>query len=319
MTAGPLISVALCTYNGERFLREQMDSLLVQTYGNFEIIAVDDCSTDQTLSILREYESRDRRVSVHVNPANLGFRENFERAMSLCRGALISPCDQDDIWLPEKLELLQQALGDCAMAYCDSDIIDEHGRSLSRPMSSRCNMVSTNDAAVFAAANCVAGHAMLFRRELLARAFPVPDCFYYDWWLAAIAATAGGVTYVDRQLVKYRFHDSNVTNVLRDRSATKVRGRRDTRFKDFGLRLDELVKLQGASDTFLVQMRDLWMAREDQWFSPALAGFMYRHWRRIHAIRKSRARLLPALKFAAGLKLKRLTNPAAYRHDLTQA
>jgi glycosyltransferase involved in cell wall biosynthesis len=317
MTAGPLISVALCTYNGERFLREQMDSLLAQTYSNFEIVAVDDCSTDGTLSLLREYKSQDRRVAVHVNTINLGFRKNFEHAMSLCRGDLISPCDQDDIWLPEKLELLHGALGNCAMVYCDSDIIDEHGRSQNRPMSSRCNMVSTNDAAVFVAANCVAGHSMLFRRRLLARAFPVPDCFYYDWWLAAIATTAGGVAYLDRQLVKYRFHDSNVTNVLRERPAT-IRGRRDARFREFGLRLEELVRVQEAEDPFLVQMRDLWKAREDQWFSPALAGFMYRHWRRIYAIRKSRARLLPALKFVAGLKLKRFTNPGAYRHDPPQ-
>ena len=313
--AGPLISIALCTYNGERFLREQMDSLLGQTYANLEIVCVDDCSSDGTLGILREYESRDRRISVHRNSSNLGFRKNFEVAMSLCRGDLIAPCDQDDIWHAEKLELLQQVIGNRAMVYCDSDIIDEHGCSQNRPMSSRCNMVSTNDVVVFVAANCVAGHAMLFRRELLARAFPVPDCFYYDWWLAAIAATRGGVVYLDRMLVKYRLHDTNVTNVLREQPAKRRRGRREARLFDFRLRLDELVSLEEGRNSFLVRMRDLWRAREDQWFSFALAVFMYRPRRRVHALRKKKDRVWPPLRFWAGPEVKRLTSPHAYRDD----
>lgn len=314
MSTEPLMSVALCTYNGARYLREQLDSLLAQTYRNLEIIAVDDGSTDATLQILQQYQSRDARLHVHANPANLGVRSNFERALSLCTGQFIAPCDQDDVWLPEKLRVLLDAIGDHAMAYCDSDIIDEHGGSLHKPMSSRCNMLSTHDPAVFAAANCVSGHAMLFRRELIQRALPVPDCFYYDWWLAAVAASCGGVVYCDRKLVSYRFHDSNVTNALRARPASRPQGRREARLRDFRLRLQHLAGLPGESRAFLQQLHILWEAREDQWFSFALGAFMYRHWRRIFAVRKSRWRLLPALRFAVGLRLKRIMNPVMYRY-----
>lgn len=314
MSNEPLVSVALCTYNGARYLREQLDSLLVQTCRDFEIIAVDDGSTDDTLHILQQYQQRDARLRVYTNPVNLGVRRNFERALSLCAGRFIAPCDQDDIWLPEKLQALLDTMGEHAAAYCDSEIIDEQGASVHKPMSSRCNMLSTDDPAVFAAANCVSGHAMLFRRELIARALPVPDCFYYDWWLAAVAACSGGVVYCDRKLVSYRFHESNVTNVLRARPSGRSQGRREARLRDFRLRLEYLAALPSGSRDFLQQLHTLWRSREDQWFSFALGFFMYRHWRRIFAVRKSRWRLLPALKFVLGLRLKRITNPVMYRY-----
>ena len=96
-SAEPLISVALCTYNGERYLREQLNSLFSQTYSNMEIVAVDDASTDRTVDLLREYERRDARLRVVVNTRNIGFIRNFERAISLCNGVLIAPCDPDDV------------------------------------------------------------------------------------------------------------------------------------------------------------------------------------------------------------------------------
>jgi len=310
----PLVSIALCTYNGARYLREQLDSLLTQTYGNLEIIAVDDASTDESAAILQEYQQRDARLHVSVNPVNLGFTRNFEHAMQLCRGEFIAPCDQDDIWLPEKVAVLVAVIGTHALAYCDSEFIDENGSLLPGPMSSRCNMISSRDPAQFAAANCVAGHAMLFRRELLGKALPVPECFFHDWWLAAVAASGGGVTYCNRRLVRYRLHDSNVTNVLRERPAVRQRGRRETRLRNFGLRVARLAALPGASSAFLERLHHLWVARENQWFSFELAGLMYRHWWRLNAVRKVRWRMLPAMGFAVGLRLKRVLNPQAYRH-----
>src|SRR5690606_33629827 len=102
----PLISIALCTYNGEKFLAEQLDSIVNQTYKNIEIIAVDDCSTDRTLTILQKYASKDVRVKVYSNKTNKGYSKNFEYAISLCTGDYIAVSDQDDIWVSDKLELL---------------------------------------------------------------------------------------------------------------------------------------------------------------------------------------------------------------------
>jgi len=96
------VSVALATYNGERFLAKQMDSLLAQDYPNLEIVISDDCSTDGTWDILQSYASRDPRIRLLPREKNLGYVQNFIRVFQSCQGELISPCDHDDIWYPQK-------------------------------------------------------------------------------------------------------------------------------------------------------------------------------------------------------------------------
>jgi glycosyltransferase involved in cell wall biosynthesis len=100
-----------------------------------EIVAVDDASTDRTVDLLREYERRDARLRVVVNTRNIGFIRNFERAISLCNGVLIAPCDQDDVWLIDKLRTLVRAIGHHSMVYSDSELIDAEGRPLGVSMS----------------------------------------------------------------------------------------------------------------------------------------------------------------------------------------
>ena len=97
-TEQPLVSIAICTYNGERFLKKQIDSLLNQGYSNIEIIAVDDRSTDRTWDMLQEYAQKDKRVQTYQNEKNLGYARNFEKAITLCKGDFIALADQDDIW-----------------------------------------------------------------------------------------------------------------------------------------------------------------------------------------------------------------------------
>ena len=101
----PLISIALATYNGEKYLREFLDSIAYQTYKNIEIIACDDQSTDNTVKILEEY-SKILNLRYYLNENRLGPVKNFEKALKLCSGRFIALADQDDIWLPEKIETL---------------------------------------------------------------------------------------------------------------------------------------------------------------------------------------------------------------------
>src|SRR4051812_38033424 len=100
----PLISIALCTYNGERFVESQLLSLIKQTYLNLEIIIVDDCSTDNTLNIIAGYAAKDNRIKYWKNDLNLGFNQNFQKALSLTSGEFIAISDQDDIWHETKIE-----------------------------------------------------------------------------------------------------------------------------------------------------------------------------------------------------------------------
>ena len=126
-----LVSIVVTTYNGERFLKAQLDSIIAQTYQPIEIIVVDDGSTDNTLNILNEYATNHKNVSVIKNEQNLGYVKNFEKGFSLAKGDYIAPCDQDDVWLPTKIDVLVNHIGDDAIAYCDSEFIDGAGQTLS--------------------------------------------------------------------------------------------------------------------------------------------------------------------------------------------
>ena len=115
----PLISIALCTYNGEKYLREQLDTLVDQTYKNLEIIIVDDCSTDSTMQILEEYAEQYINIKVYQNKKNLGYIKNFEKALSLCLGEYIAMSDQDDSWALNKIEYLVGLIKDNQLIYED--------------------------------------------------------------------------------------------------------------------------------------------------------------------------------------------------------
>jgi glycosyltransferase involved in cell wall biosynthesis len=205
----PRVSVALCVYNGEKWLRPQLDSLLAQESVELEVVVVDDCSTDGSLALLRAYAQRDPRIHVHVNQVNLGHLRSFEKCMSLCDRPLIAPCDQDDVWHPRKLATLARALGDADMAYCNSEYIDDTGKPLGRNISDDLlTMHDGRDPMKFVFQNTVSGHALLVRREAFDAARPFPHELYHDWWLAMRAAAGNGVVYVDEPLVQFRRHVS---------------------------------------------------------------------------------------------------------------
>ena len=108
------ISIALCTYNGDPYLSELLESLAGQDFRPCELVVCDDGSTDSTLSILNEFEHvAPFPIRIFNNTENLGVIKNFEKALSLCTGDYIAPCDQDDIWQPEKLERLVTRLHAC--------------------------------------------------------------------------------------------------------------------------------------------------------------------------------------------------------------
>ena len=125
-----MISIAMATYNGELFIREQLDSILTQTLSDWELIVCDDGSTDNTLSILQEYANNDSRIKIYQNETNLGFKRNFEKAIGLCSGECIALCDQDDIWYPNHLEILLNLIGNNSLSIGNSDIVDTNNTFL---------------------------------------------------------------------------------------------------------------------------------------------------------------------------------------------
>ena len=209
----PLISIVLCSYNGERFIEAQLQSLLQQTYPNLEIIISDDVSTDGTRTILRRYETISN-CKIFLQDTNLGPIKNFEFAIKQTTGAFIAFCDQDDIWLPQKIETLYGAIGDGWFVYSDSELIDEQGRSLQKKLSDLRKMYSGSDTRGFVFSNVVWGHTVLINRLLMPYILPIPDAVPHDIWMAVIAATKTGIRYTDMVLTKYRQHADTVTKTI---------------------------------------------------------------------------------------------------------
>ena len=225
--AKEMISIAMATYNGEKYLREQLDSILAQTHQNFELIVCDDCSTDSTVQILREYEKNDSRIKVFVNEENLGFKKNFEKAIGLCSGDYIALSDQDDIWLPEHLEKLYSHIGEHMLICANSRLIDKYGNDLHQNMKPTTFFVSENADKQFLQllhTNFVQGCTALFRSYLVKKAFPIPDePAYHDYWIALIAALHGTIRYILDVIVLYRQHEGTVTSDNKKSFAKRIR------------------------------------------------------------------------------------------------
>lgn len=209
----PLVSIIVSTYNGEQFIKSQLESLLKQTYRNIEIVISDDASTDGTRSILLQYASLSK-FTILLNKENAGFIRNFERGILLAKGVYIALCDQDDIWLPEKIEKLCRFIGDYSLVYCDSKLIDEKGEDLGKKVSDIKRMYTGTDARGFVITNIVSGHAMMFKKEILPYAMPLQTDIFHDEWLAVHAAVLNGIIYLDQPLTLYRQHAKNVTQIV---------------------------------------------------------------------------------------------------------
>lgn len=205
--------MALATYNGERFIVEQLNSILWQTYPNFEIVISDDCSTDRTPEILHEYAEKYPDVHFYPNVQKSGMVKNFEKALRHCKGDFIAFADQDDIWLPDKLQYLFDNIDDdTAMIYHDSAYIDERGNFMNKrvsdfrkPVSGRNLFLMDEISGLF-----ICGHALLFRRDLLNRALPLSELRNHDGWIACIALLEGNIKAMPDVKVLYRQHSNNV-------------------------------------------------------------------------------------------------------------
>lgn len=212
MKTHSLVSIAIGTYNGERFLREQLDSVLSQTYKHLEIIICDDRSNDDTCNILREYACKDSRIKLFYNTENLGLVKNFDKAISLCSGEYIALCDQDDIWDPNKIAVLLDNIGDALLIHSDATLINAEGAIFSTSYTSYSQKKLYSNFKYYALGNNnVTGCTALFRSELRPYILPIPkQTTVHDWWIALIASNHGKIHYCSQPLINYRQHDSNL-------------------------------------------------------------------------------------------------------------
>lgn len=220
-----MISIALAAYNGEKYIREQVDSILVQTIQDFELVVCDDCSTDGTLAILQEYEKQDSRIHVYENDHNLGFIKNFEKAVSLCSGEYIALCDQDDIWLPEHLQFLLNNMGNSSLSCGNAELVYENGKSMKITLDKAQHFFYTtgNYLYMLLLRGCkFQGASMLVPANFAKGVLPIPDGIYHDMWFALCACMENGISYSTQVITKYRQHENNVTEQSHARFMLKL-------------------------------------------------------------------------------------------------
>lgn len=210
----------MCTYNGEKYLREQLQSIAAQTRLPDELVICDDGSSDATPEIIEEFaRSAPFPVRLFRNPQNLGSTKNFEKAIGLCTGDLIALCDQDDIWMPEKLALQAEMMErdpELGGVFSDAELIDAASRPFGKrlwasvpftlPAQRRFQAGCGMD--VLLKGNVVTGATLMVRASLRSRFMPIPPFRVHDGWIALLTAFRSPLRLVEEPLIQYRIHAS---------------------------------------------------------------------------------------------------------------
>ncbi len=218
------VSVALAAFNGERFLKEQLDSIAVGLLPTDELIISVDPSTDNTLQIAEEF-SREKlfAIKVVVGPGN-GVIKNFEHAISYTTGDIVALCDQDDIWHPDKIaEIRSSFLQDKIIMHShDGDIVDENLNIID----SIYNQYGC-DTGLFknVIKNSYIGCTLSFNGDFLRNSLPLPNIPMHDWYLALLAGRCGKILRSDKKLIRYRRHQNTATGREKSSALTKVKWR----------------------------------------------------------------------------------------------
>jgi glycosyltransferase involved in cell wall biosynthesis len=213
----PSVSVAIATYNGEKFIRQQIDSILSQSMPPFEVVISDDCSTDNTLDILAELMAKYPKLRIIKNKRNLGFVKNFEQAMRACSGDYIAICDQDDVWLQNKLERLVNAIGENFLVHSDAALIDEKGEIFCDSFSKASfKNIKPTSITQLVLNGYVTGCTSMISREFLRSIDQFPETLdFHDRFVGFLAWKQGKIAYCPEVLTLYRQHGSNVVGAGR--------------------------------------------------------------------------------------------------------
>ena len=202
------ISVCMATYNGEKFIQQQIDSILEQLSDRDELIISDDGSTDSTISIIKKYD--DKRVFLYTNSGINGVAHNFENALRHASGDFIFLSDQDDIWEADKVSTLVKELANYDCVLHNAYLIDAAGDFLENDLFSIYKSRKGYIKNLFR--NTFVGCCMAFKKELLKNILPIPkEITMHDMWIALIAEKKGETKLISDKLIQYRRHDNNAS------------------------------------------------------------------------------------------------------------
>jgi glycosyltransferase involved in cell wall biosynthesis len=316
-----MISIAMCSYNGEKYIKEQIDSILNQTYDDFELVITHDGSTDKTIDIIKEYQLKDNRIKLYENEDNLGFVKNFERAISLCSGEYIALADQDDFWKTNKLEVFIKEIGENIMIYSDAILMDENskliknGKELIRPEN---NLISGHNNKAFLLTNCVSGNTIMFKKELVKHILPIPkDISFHDIWIAFVASSLGSITYTEESMTYYRRYSDQITcarvkdyNGFFDRFRKKAKIRLDEArviARDLYIMLDSGFITDQEGKKIVQLLIRHYEEYKNTVYNGELHKLLKKHKDKIFEIRKPGKRMKRVIRTSMGLRMHKLT------------
>lgn len=213
------IDILMATYNGEKYLREQIESVLNQTYKNFRLIISDDCSTDKTREIIKEYENKDERITSYFQSKNLGYVKNFEFLLEKVQNDIYMLSDQDDVWNDTKVEHSYKKLkeSDADLVFTDLEVVNENLETRYPSFNdymklSRKIKKYNKDYKMQYLYNCITGCTLMSKKKFLDKILPIPTYSKYaihDTWIGLIVSVYGKVVYLDEKTIKYRQHGNN--------------------------------------------------------------------------------------------------------------
>ncbi len=221
MSRHPLVSIALTTSKSEKFIREQMDSLLDQTYSNLEVVVSHDECGDNTVSILEEYRKKDGRVRWEYNQGKKGIIKNTENAILMCRGDIIFLCDHDDSWSLEKVEEHVCAYEDSTVDWvCNRLIItdSENKREIGYIEDTLYDYYTKKRRWIlnYVWGSCIGGAMTSYRAEVIKSALPIPEYApAHDSWIQ-LAIWPAKLVVINKVLQKYRQHENNVVGINKE-------------------------------------------------------------------------------------------------------
>ncbi len=215
------IAIALASFNGEKYIEQQIKSIQDSSEKNWTLIIGDDGSTDKTLDIIKELQFDDPRIILleATEDSPIGYCQNFNRILGFIKQQkfdIFLLSDQDDYWHSKKLSFQLKKISKCQgpqLIYSDLEIVDEF---LQQKCSSYFNFHNINsrkgrEINYLLMENCISGCTIMGNRQLLEIALPFPDTLHnHDWWLALIASCTGNIQYINQSLIKYRQHANNV-------------------------------------------------------------------------------------------------------------
>ena len=224
MTENKKVDILMATYNGEKYLSEQIESIISQTYTKWNLLVRDDGSSDNTYAILSEYEKKDSRIRIiKDNKGNLGIVKNFEELLHNSDSEFIMFSDQDDVWKKNKIEIMMKYIGNSDLIISDAVITNEN---LELQCDSLFSVVNSRNGIIKnIIKNTYYGCCMLFKRKVLKKALPIPENkeICHDLWIGLISEKYYKVKFINEKLLYFRRHSSNMTTINKSKRSIKIK------------------------------------------------------------------------------------------------